>query len=179
MSDALARLAHSEDWAERVRAAQLLAWGDVAEREATVLRLLRDPGSTAVSEAMVTSLLEARREGAIRLILRSLGQGGAGEGAGGETAECLLEGLLESELDGLDVRGTIIAVLLETDSRDELLGALEAINWLAPSGGFPAPAEALAHVTRLGRDSDEEIREASSKALTALGSGWQQPDLGG
>ena len=174
MRDALARLAYSEDWAERVRAAQIIAWGDVAEREAIVLRLLRDPGSAAVSEAMVTSLLEARREGAIRLILRSLGQRPEG---GGDSADCLLESLLNSELDGLDVRGTIISVLLETDSRDELLGALGAIHWLAPGGGFPAPERALAHVTRLARDSDESIRVAARRALTALGSGWRQPDL--
>jgi len=174
MSDALLRLAHSEDSAERVRAAQILARGEVAEREALVLRLLRDPGSIAVSQAMAASLLEARREGAIRLILRSLGL--PEESASGESAQCLLEAMLYSELDGLDVRGTIISVLLETDSREELLGALEAINWLAPGGGFPAPAEALEHVTRLATGSDEQIREAASKALTALGSGWQQPD---
>ena len=65
MSDALAAAgAAPRTAAERVRAARLLARSDAADEEALVLRLLRDPGSTAVSEAMVTSLLEARREGA-------------------------------------------------------------------------------------------------------------------
>ena len=177
MSDAIARLARSDDWSERVRAAHVLAWSDVVEREEIVLRLLRDTGSTAVCEAMVASLLEARREGAIHLILRALGQSGGD--ATPEAAQCLLEGLLDSELDGLDVRGTIISVLLQTDARDELLGSLAAINWLAPGGGFPAPPRALARVTRLARHKDEAMRKAARDALGALGSSWQQPDLEG
>jgi hypothetical protein len=175
MSDAIARLARSDDWVERVRAAHIIAWSDVAAREETVLGLLRDPGSAAVREAMVASLLEARREGAIPLILRALGQSGGDATA--EAAQCLLEGLLDSELDGLDVRGTIISVLLESDARDELLGVLAAINWLVPGGGFPAPPRALARVTRLARDKDEAMRKAARDALPALGSSWQQPDL--
>jgi hypothetical protein len=174
MSDALARLARSEDWAERVRAAHLLAWSDVAGSEATVLRLLRDPDSTAVTEAMVAALFEARRESAIRLILRSLGQpDGAAPDA---NDQCMLEGLLTGELDGVEVRGSIVSVLLETHARDELLGALAAIAWLAPSGGFPAPPRALAQVRELAEDSNGAIREAARKALAALGS-WEQPDL--
>jgi HEAT repeat protein len=170
---ALARLAHSEDWTERVRAAQVVVWSDVADREAIVLRLLADPDSSAVREAMVMALLEARREGAIRLILRSLGQNGAGE-----VAATLLEGLLDSELDGLDVRGSIVSVLFESGDRDALLGALTVIDWLAPSGGFQAPARALARVGELAEDSDEAIRVAATRALAAFDSPWQQPDVG-
>ena len=33
MPDAIARLARSDDWTERVRAAHVLAWSDVVERE--------------------------------------------------------------------------------------------------------------------------------------------------
>jgi hypothetical protein len=173
MSDALARLARSKDWTERVRAAQALAWSDVADKEAIVLRLLRDPASTAVCEAMVTALLEARREGAIRLILRSLGHSGEGE-----TAEALLEGLLDSELDGLDVRGSIVSVLLGTDDRHELLGALAAINWLAPRGGFQAAPAALARVRELSEGSDHALRAVANRALTAFDLPWEQPDVG-
>ena len=39
------------------------AASDRGDKEEIVLRLLRDPGSAAVSEAMVAALLEARREG--------------------------------------------------------------------------------------------------------------------
>jgi hypothetical protein len=174
MSDALVRLARSEDWTERVQAARVLARSDVADKETIVLRLLRDPASTAVSEAMVSALLAARREGAIRLILRSLGHSSEGE-----TAQALLEGLLESELDDVDVRGSIVSVLLATDDRDELLGALAAINWLAPTGGFHAPPAAAARVSELSEGSDHAIRGAASRALTAFEMPWQQPDVGG
>ena len=126
MTDPLARLAESEDWSERARAAQLIARSDAADKEAIVLRLLRDP-DTNVSEAMVAAVLEVRREGAIPLILRSLRQPDGA--APDENDQCLLEGLLNSEVDGVDVRGTIVSTLLETHVRDELLGAL------APSRG--------------------------------------------
>jgi hypothetical protein len=61
---------------------------------------------------------------------------------------------------------------------DELVGALRAVGWLAPGGGFPAPPEALAHVTELANDSDAKIRVAAQQAVTALASQWKQPDLG-
>jgi HEAT repeat protein len=174
MTDPLARLAASEDSSERVRAAQLIARSDAADKEAIVLRLLRDPDTT-VSEAMVAAVLEVRREGAIRLILRALGQpdGAAPDG----NDECLLEGLLNGELDGVDVRGSIVSALLETHARDELLGALAAIAWLAPSGGFSAPPSARALVRELAADSNEAIRSAAREALAALGAPWQQPDV--
>ena len=70
-------------------------------------------------------------------------------------------------------------MLQETDYRDELLGALGAIGWLAPSGGFPAPPRPLRTSTGLANDSTPTIRGRRSRALTALGSHWQQPDLGG
>lgn len=174
MGDQLERMSRSEDWSERVHAARLVA-RHAGEKEEIVLRLLRDPGSTAVSEAMVAALLEVRREGAIRLILRSLGQPGE---ASDETAQCMLEGLLSSELDGIEVRGNIVSVLQETADRQELVGALRAIAWLAPQGGFPAPPAARAHVIELANDSDATIREAAQRALTAFGSQWRRPDLG-
>jgi hypothetical protein len=168
MSDPLAALARSDDAAERVRAARLIARSDAADKEALVLRLLRDPASIAVSEAMVASLLEVRREDAIRLILRALGQS---EGAPpDERDESLLEGLLTSELDGVEVRGSIVSVLLATHARNELLGALAAIAWLAPSGGFPAPPRAVEHVRELAGDSNVAIREVARRALAALSS---------
>jgi HEAT repeat protein len=173
MGDRLERMSRSKDWSERVQAARLVARHAV-ENEKIVLRLLRDAGSTAVSEAMVAALLETRREGAIRLILRSLGQA---EGASDETDQCILEGLLSSELDGIEVRGSIVSVLQETDEPQELVGALRAIGWLAPGGGFPAPPAARAQVTELANDSDARIREAAQRALTALGSHPQQPDV--
>ena len=174
-SDAIERMASSEDWSERARAARMLARAGPGDKEEIVLRLLRDPGSAAVSEAMVAALLEARREGAIRLILRSLGHDGD---ASQESAQTLLEGLLSSELDGIEVRASIISVLQDTDDRNELVGALRAIGWLAPSGGFPAPPEALAHVKELANDSDATVRAAAQRAVTALASQWEQPDLG-
>jgi HEAT repeat protein len=175
MSDALARLARSDDWSERARAARLVARSDAADQEALALQLLRDPDSTAVSEAMVASLLEVRREGAIRLILRSLGRP---DGAPpDECDQCLLEGLLTSELDGVEVRGAIVSVVLETHVRDELLGALAAIAWLAPGGGFPAPPQALDLVSSLAEDSSDVMRKAARQALAALGASPRQPGL--
>jgi HEAT repeat protein len=173
MSDAMARLAHSDDWSERARAARLVARSDGADQEALALRLLRDPLSTAVSEAMVASLLEVRREGAVRLILRSLGRHGGAPPD--ECDQCLLEGLLTSELDGVEVRGAIVSVLLETQVRDELLGALAAIAWLAPGGGFPAPPRALDLVNALADDSSDVMRKAARQALAALGTSPSQP----
>jgi HEAT repeat protein len=176
MPDALERLSRSADCGERVRAARLVVRSDAADREAIVLRLLRDPGSTAVSEAMVAALLETRREEAIPLILRSLGQT---DGAPpGQSEQCLLDGLLNGELDGVDVRGSIVTVLLETHARDELLGALAAIAWLAPGGGFPAPPAALELAEELAGDANEAIRTAALNALAALGS-RELPDLDG
>jgi HEAT repeat protein len=175
MEDVVTALSQSDDWSQRVRAARLVARSGPGEREDIVLRLLRDPGSDAVRAAMVAALLEARREGAIRLILRSLGE--PEDRGPDETGQRALEGLLSSELDGIDVRGGIISVLRETDDRQELLGALRAIGWLTPSGGFPAPPEALAYVTGLANDADAGIRAAAQTALTALGDSWRQPDL--
>ena len=174
-SDAIERLARSADWSERARAARLIARGKPGDKKEIVLRLLRDSGSAAVSETMVAALLEARREGAIRLILRSLGHDGE---ASQETGQTLLDGLLTSELDGIEVRASIVSVLQDSDDPDELVGALRAIAWLAPSGGFPAPPEALAHVRELANDSDAKIREAAQRAVTALASHWEQPDVG-
>jgi hypothetical protein len=110
---------------------------------------------------MVAALLEARREAAIPLVLRCLGQ----DRAGGQN---LLEGLLDSELDGLDVRGKIAAVLVATDDRDEIVGALSAIGWLAPGGGFPGSSALHARVRELGESPDEPIRVLAEAVLAAL-----------
>ena len=174
-SDPIERLARSEDSSERARAARLIARARPGDKEEIVMRLLRDPGSAAVSETMVAALLEARREGAVRLILRSLGHG---EEASGRSSQTLLEGLLSSELDGVEVRASIVSVMQVTDDRDERVGALRAIGWMAPGGGFPAPPEALAHVRELANDSDARVRTAAQKAVTALASQWKQPNLG-
>ena len=82
----------------------------------------------------------------------------------------LLESLLDSELDGVVVRETILAVVLDTADRRELLGALAAIAWIAPSGGFPAPADACARVGELSEGSDETVRGLARDALAALAS---------
>jgi hypothetical protein len=141
-------------------AARRVARGDARENETIVVRMLRDPRS-AVREAMVAALLEARREAAIPLVLRCLGE----DRAGGQN---LLEGLLESELDGLDVRGQIAAVLLASGDRDEIVGALSAIGWLAPGGGFPGSDAVRARVRELGVNEDEPIRVLAEAAFAAL-----------
>jgi hypothetical protein len=142
-------------------AARQVARSDARESEAVVLRMLRDPRS-GVREAMVAALLEARHEAAIPLVLRCLGE----DRAGGQN---LLEGLLDSELDGLDVRGKIAAVLVTTGDRNEIVGALSAIGWLAPGGGFPGSAAVQARVRELAESPDEPIRVLAEAALAALG----------
>lgn len=142
-------------------AARLLARRSAPESEDVVQMLLRHPRSS-VREAMVAALLEARREAAIPLLLRCLGQ----DRAGGQN---VLEGLLDSELDGLDVRGKIAAVVTATGDRDEIVGALSAIGWLAPGGGFPVSAALLQRVRELAESPDEPIRVLSQAALAALG----------
>ncbi len=144
-----------------LEAARILARQDARENEAVVLRMLRDPRS-GIAEAMVAALLEARREAAIPLVLRCLGERRS-EG------QLLLEGLLESELDGLDVRGKIVSVLIDTDDRNEILGALSAIGWLAPSGGFPGSPAAIARVQSLSESPEDAVRILAQAALTALG----------
>ena len=141
-------------------AARLLARRAAPESEDVVQLLLRDPRSS-VREAMVSALLEVRREAAIPLLLRCLGQ----DRAGGQN---VLEGLLDSELDGLDVRGKIADVVTGSRDRDEIVGALSAIGWLAPGGGFPASAALRRRVRELGESPDEPIRVLANAALAAL-----------
>lgn len=170
--EALDSMSRSGDRDERLRAAHLAARHDAAATEEVVMRLLRDPGDVAVTEAMATALLEVRREDAIPLILRALGQDLPAERDArfDEASQLLLESLLDSELDGVAVRETIPAVLLDTGDRRELLGALGAIAWIAPSGGFPAPPEARARVGELSESSDETIRGLARDARAALAS---------
>jgi hypothetical protein len=109
---------------------------------------------------MVAALLNARREAGIPLVLRSLGRQPA-------TGQPLLEGLMNSELDDVDVRGTIVEVLQDSADRDEVAGALAAITWLAPGGNFPASTAALARVIELTEYPDEAIRTLATEVLTA------------
>ena len=160
MLAALERMSRSQDWVERVRAARLLARLDPGASEAIVVRLLTDE-TTAVVEAMVSALLDARREAAIPLVLRTLGRRRA-------AGQPLLEGLLTSELDDVDVRGTIVSVLLASEDRDEVVGTLGAIAWLAPGGGFPATPEAFARVMELSEHAEEAVRILAGEALIAL-----------
>ena len=113
--EALERMSRSGNRDERLRAARIAARHDAAETEELVLRLLRDPNDVAVTAAMATALLEVRREAAIPLILRSLGQDLPAESDErfDEAGQLLLESLLDSELDGVVVRETILAVMLE------------------------------------------------------------------
>jgi len=141
-------------------AARRLAREATAESDAAILRLLGDPRSGA-AEAIASAVLELRREAGIPLLLRSLGRRRA-------DGQILLERLLDSELDDVDVRGTIVSVLLESDDPDEIAGALNAIGWLAPSGGFPGSPAAHARVVALGEHADEAIRVLAEAALVAL-----------
>jgi hypothetical protein len=160
MLAALERMSRSEDWVERVRAARLVARLDAGASEAIVVRLLGDE-TTAVAEAMVAALLDTRRETAIPLVLRTLGRRRA-------AGQPLLEGLLTSELDDVDVRGTIVSVLLGSEDRDEIVGTLGAIAWLAPGGGFPATPDTLARVMELSNHGEEAVRILAGEALVAL-----------
>jgi hypothetical protein len=170
--EALDSMSRSGDRDERLRAAHLAARHDAVATEEVVMRLLRDPGDVAVTAAMATALLEVRREAAIPLILRSLGQDLPAERDErfDQAGQLLLESLLDSELDGVVVRETILAVVLDTADRRKLLGALAAIAWIAPSGGFPAPADARARVGELSESGDETIRGLARDALAALAS---------
>jgi hypothetical protein len=157
----LERMSLSADWVERVHAARLVTRLDPGTNEAIVTRLLMDSDSIAVAEAMVAALLGVRREAGIPLVLRSLGRTRAG-------AQPLLEGLMNSELDDIDVRGTIVERLLASEDRDEIAGALEAIAWLAPGGGFPATPAVHARVLELTGSPDEATRVLAAEAHTAL-----------
>jgi hypothetical protein len=125
-----------------------------------VLRLLSDRREGA-PDAMAAALLELRREAAIPLLLRSLGRQRA-------RGQILLERLLDSELDEVDVRGTITSILAHTCDRDEIAGALSAIGWLAPSGGFPGSPATRARVQALCDDPEEAIRVLAQAALVAF-----------
>ena len=112
-------------------------------------------------EAMAASLLETRREAAIPSSC-------AASGRQRQRGQILLERLLDSELDDVDVRGTIVSVLLHTNDRDEIAGALGALGWLAPSGGFPGSVAARVRVLALCDDPDEAIRALAQAAIVAL-----------
>jgi hypothetical protein len=157
----LERMSLSADWAERVHAARLVIRLHPAVSVAVVTRLLMDSESIPVAEAMVATLLNARREAGIPLVLRSLGRQPV-------TGQSLLEGLMNSELDDVDVRGTIVEVLQGSEDRDEVAGALEAITWLAPGGNFPATPAARSRVIELIDYPDEAICALAAEALTAL-----------
>jgi hypothetical protein len=170
--EALETMSRSGNRDERLRAARIAARLDAAETEDVVLRLLRDPGDAGVTAAMAAALLEVRREAAIPLILRSLGQDLPAESDErfDEAGQLLLESMLDSELDGVVVRETILTVLLEHEVRLQLLGALAAIAWIAPCGGFPAPPAVRTRVEELAGDKDDAVRALARGALVALAS---------
>ena len=172
MLDPITRMSLLPDMDDRMRAARLVARQPPGDHETMVLRLLRDTRSTAVADVMARALLHSWREVAVPLVLRGLGQDIPAADAARDhfdaTSQVLLESLLDSELDGLDVRGAIVSVLLGTEESHELVGALEAIGWIAPSGGFPASDTALAQVDRLTGHGDELVRGLARKAREAL-----------
>jgi hypothetical protein len=173
MLDPVTRMSLSEDWAERAEAARLVARDQRDDNHVMALRLLRDRHHAAVTGAMVAALLAERREAAVPLILRALGQDLPDEDDARDLfdagSEMLLEGLAAGERDGVDVRGSVVSVLLQADDPNELVGALEAIGWLAPTGAFPFSAAALEHVEELARGAtDETVRGLAGKARTAL-----------
>ena len=101
-----------------------------------------------VAEAMVTALLSVRREAGdpARSSVRS--------GGGGATGQPLLEGLHEQRARRRrrardDRRGVASRPRIATRSS----GALSAIAWFAPGGGFPASPAALARVMDLSERS--------------------------
>lgn len=157
----LERMSLSADWVERVHAARLVIRLDPGTSEAIVTRLLMDFESVPVAEAMVAALLNVRREAGIPLVLRSLGRSRV-------TAQPLLEGLMNSELDDVDVRGTIAGVVLASEDREEIAGALMAIAWLGPGGNFPASPAVHARVSELAGHPHEAIPILAAAALTAL-----------
>jgi hypothetical protein len=172
MLDPITRMSLLPDADDRMRAARLVARQPPGQNGAMVLRLLRDTRSTAVADAMARALLHSWGDAAVPLILRALGQDIPAPDPARDhfdaTSQVLLESLLDSELDGLDVRAAIVSVLLTTEQCNELMGALEAIGWIAPSGGFPATETALAQVDRLSEHADELIRGLACKAREAL-----------
>ncbi len=172
MLDPITRMSLSDDPAERARAARLVARNDLSESHAMVLRLLRDARSVDVTRAMAGALLGLRRESGIPLIMRGLGQDIPEDETArdhfDEGSRAMLETLRSSELDGVDVRHAVVSLLLHSDDRNELVGALEAIGWLATSGDFPASPLALAQVEVLAEHPDETLRGLARRALTAL-----------
>ena len=126
---------------ERVHAARLVSRARPATSE-TIVDAPPDgfSESVPVAEAMVTALLDVRREAGIpsRPPLRS-----ASRRATGQT---LLEGLMNSELDDVDVRGTIVDVLLATEDRDEIAARSARSRGRPPAGTFRRSPAALLRV---------------------------------
>ena len=171
MVDELDEMSRSEDWRQRVRAAHLIARCEPGERDAIALRLLQDPKDTAVTEAMVEALVQERREAAVPLIVSALASDpdeqddGEDYGSGGDY---IVGGLSNARADGIDVDGAIARVVLESDNRQELVGALDAIVWFTQSGGFDAPPELLVRLQAFIQHPDYAIRALAWHALEAL-----------
>ena len=171
MIDDLDELSRSQDPRERIRAARLIARCEPGAGDATALRLLQDPRDTAVTEAMVEALLEKRGEAAVPLIVSALASDPDEQhdeqdhGSGGDY---IVRGLSNARADGIDVHGAIARVVLESNDRQELVGALDAIDWFAQSGGFDAPPELLIRLQKLVQEPYYAIRALAWQALEAL-----------
>ena len=77
---------------------------------------------------------------------------------------------MNSELDDVDVRGTIVAVLLASEDRDEIVGALVAIAWLAPaatSRRSPAALRARQRARRAPARDDPDPRRRGAHCAAA------------
>ena len=145
VDEKILQMAGSDIWGERARAAQLVAGHDDAESESIALQLLRDPGDTGVTQVMVESLIEQRGAAAVRLVLRSVGEGPSDDYD--EPAAQMLWSLDEAwRSSGLDLPGALEHVLAENDGGDELVGAVRAVHWLRERGSLelsPAAEAAL------------------------------------
>jgi hypothetical protein len=166
--DALSR---SGEWSDRVEAANLAAAGAPEETEAIVLRLLRDPLNTAVTQSMTEELLQQRGATAIALVLRSLGTPTGADANHDEPGEQMLWSLQTGGNHGIDTEGAIIEALVESGDRSQTLGALDAIGWMAPLGNFAPSAEATALLDELTRHADAEVSRLALYARKGLDEG--------
>jgi hypothetical protein len=167
----LERLAGSENYADRVEAARIAARADGGANDAIVLRLLCDARDTAVPQAMAESLVEARGEAAISLLLRALGAdipADADDHGHQEAAEYTLNGLSRLWVEGVDVDAALTTTLLEAPSPQELIGALVAIQHYG-SINFRRRSDAVrARLRELIAQSEYEIRALAWYALEEL-----------
>ena len=151
MDEKILQMAVSDIWGERARAAQLIAGHEDEESEALALQLLRDPGDTGVTQVMVESLLQQRGPDAVRLILRSVGQGPDDDYD--EPGEQMLWSLDEAwRSSGLDLPGALEDVALGGDDA-ERAGVRRAVRWLGERGSVELSAVAELALSRADEDT--------------------------